>query len=76
MVCVVCPGKAFGPLHYSRQDLGVLTVMRGRDHGLPDYNTVRRALGLDPIRRWADINHNLSAQVGAWSRRYRMLRFA
>ncbi|WAR05023.1 DUOX-like protein [Mya arenaria] len=32
--------KYFGPLHFSRHDLVSLTIMRGRDYGLPDYNTV------------------------------------
>lgn len=35
--------------------------MRGRDNGLPDYNTVRKCFHLDPIERWEDINPDLYA---------------
>ncbi len=53
------PGKSFGPVHFSRHDLAVQTVMRGRDHGLPDYQTVRRSFNLPNISHWADINPTL-----------------
>ncbi len=32
----------------SISDLGVIDVERGRDHGMPDYNDLRRAFGLAP----------------------------
>jgi len=36
-------------------DLGSLNIQRGRDHGLPDYNTVRRFYTGRPARRFSDI---------------------
>ncbi|KAL4228920.1 NAD(P)H oxidase [Mactra antiquata] len=48
--------KYYGPLHYSRHDLVSQIIMRGRDYGLPDYNTVREQVGLQRVQRWEDIN--------------------
>ena len=36
-----------------------MSIMRGRDHGLNDYNSVRAAYGLDPVKAWRDINPDL-----------------
>lgn len=42
---------------------GALNIMRGRDSGLPDYNTVRKCFQLDPVTSWEEINPELySAQ--------------
>lgn len=49
-------GKYYGPLHYSRHDHVSQIIMRGRDYGLPDYNTVREQVGLARITKWEDIN--------------------
>jgi dual oxidase len=46
----------FGPLDFSRRDLAALNIMRGRDSGLPDYNTVRKYFNLPRISNWSDIN--------------------
>ena len=51
-------GHVFGSLDFSRRDLMAVNIQRGRDHGLPDYNTARRYFGLDPIEKWTDINKN------------------
>jgi hypothetical protein len=36
-------------------DLGADDVQRGRDHGMPSYNNLRRAYGLAPARSFTDI---------------------
>ncbi len=40
-------------------DLVSLNIQRGRDHGLPDYNSARRALGLAPVRDFSDISSDV-----------------
>ena len=40
------------------QDLFSLNVQRGRDHGIPDYNTVRRLLGFKEIKSFGEISKN------------------
>jgi hypothetical protein len=37
------------------QDLGAIDVERARDHGIPSYNALRRAYGLEPKRSFVDI---------------------
>ena len=36
-------------------DLGVMDVFRARDHGIPDYNSLRVAYGLRPVDSFIDI---------------------
>jgi len=36
-------------------DFAALTIQRGRDHGLPDYNAVRQAYGLTRIQHFEDM---------------------
>jgi dual oxidase len=36
--------------------------MKGRDYGLPDYNTVREKIGLPPFRTFEDINPKLAKE--------------
>lgn len=49
-------GSVFGTLDFSRRDLMAVNIQRGRDHGLPDYNTARKAFRLKEITKWEDIN--------------------
>eukprot|EP00058_Branchiostoma_floridae_P016106 XP_002601594.1 hypothetical protein BRAFLDRAFT_85837 [Branchiostoma floridae] len=48
-------GFLYGPLTFSRRDLVAMDIQRGRDHGLPDYNTACRQYGLAPLHNWTDI---------------------
>ncbi|KAL4227430.1 hypothetical protein ACF0H5_012874 [Mactra antiquata] len=50
-------GNVFGPLEFSRRDLVAINIQRARDHGLPDYNSVREAYGLPRRESWEDINN-------------------
>ncbi|WIA39466.1 hypothetical protein OEZ86_005565 [Tetradesmus obliquus] len=45
----------FGPSHINGTDLLAINIQRGRDHGLPDYNTCRRAFGLPPATSFHNI---------------------
>jgi hypothetical protein len=46
----------FGPPGAGGFDLASLNIQRGREHGLPDYNTFRIAYGLTPVASFADIS--------------------
>lgn len=43
-------------------DLASLNIQRGRDHGLPDYNTARQALGLPVKTSFAQITDSVEIQ--------------
>ena len=44
------------------QDLIALDVQRGRDHGIPDYNTLRVDLGLPAVTSFSQITKNVQVQ--------------
>ncbi|KAI8789215.1 G-protein coupled receptor 126, partial [Biomphalaria glabrata] len=48
--------NVFGTLDWSRRDLGALNIQRGRDHGLPGYNEIRKAYDLERMNNWTAIN--------------------
>ena len=44
-------------------DLGAIDIQRGRDHGIPYYNDLRRAYGLRPVRSFTDITGESTDQL-------------
>ena len=46
----------FGPPGAGGFDLAALNIQRGRDHGLPDFSSVRSAFGLSPLDWFDDMN--------------------
>jgi hypothetical protein len=52
----------FGNGNAGGQDLIARDIQRGRDNGLPDYNTMRVAYGLPPLTSFAQITSNVQVQ--------------
>lgn len=46
----------FGPPGSGGMDLAAINIQRGRERGLPDFNTIRRELGLEPYEIFRQIN--------------------
>ncbi len=52
----------FGPPGAGGTDLAAVDIQRGRDHGLPDFNTLRDAYGLPKVTQWSQITSNVALQ--------------
>ena len=46
----------FGEPQRGGLDLCVLDIIRARDHGIPDYNSIREEIGLLPVKEFNEIN--------------------
>ncbi len=52
----LCSAPVVNPACFTGiQDLGAIDLARGRDHGMPSYNDMRRAYGLPPEKSFTDI---------------------
>lgn len=58
-------GFVFGALSSSRRDLMAINIMRGRDHGLPDYNTARAHYGLKQRKTFDEICEGVNPNCAA-----------
>lgn len=53
----------FGPPGAGGLDLASLNIQRGRDHGMPDYNTIRTHYGLPAVTDFAGITRDADRQA-------------
>jgi Animal haem peroxidase len=61
-----CAEPAESPSCFSTlADLGAIDVLRGRDHGIPGYNELRRALDLPTVGHFGEITGESSAEMPA-----------
>lgn len=61
--------QMFGPPGAGGMDLCAIDTQRGRDHGVPDFNTVREAFGLARYTNWSDFSSD-NATIEALNNTY------
>ena len=61
--------QMFGPPGAGGMDLCAIDTQRGRDHGVPDFNTVREAFGLAIYTNWSDFSSD-NATIEALNNTY------
>jgi hypothetical protein len=49
------PTKRLPQMVAAGTDIPAINIQRGRDHGVPDYNTCRRTFKLPPAKTFSDI---------------------
>lgn len=52
--------RLFGETMQGGMDLCAIDIQRGRDHGVPDYGTIRAAFGLPEITNFSDVTSDAS----------------
>ena len=62
MVISAVRNVLFGNAGLGGDDLVARDVQRGRDNGMPDYNSMRVAMGLSPVTSFAQITSNVQEQ--------------
>lgn len=63
-------GNVFGPLEFPRRDLMALNIQRGRDHGLPDFNTAREIYGLSRYEKFEEFNKTVHNDTVSFSKEF------
>jgi hypothetical protein len=52
--------RLFGEILQGGMDLCAIDIQRGRDHGVPDYGSIRAAFGLAPISNFTEVSSDAS----------------
>ncbi|MGI9602698.1 MAG: peroxidase family protein [Acidimicrobiales bacterium] len=60
-------GEAIADCFSGVNDLGALDVARAYDHGMPSYNDMRVAYGLDPVTSFAELTGESTEDLGGLS---------
>ncbi len=63
LVVDVLRNRLFGPPGAGGLDLAALDIQRGRDHGVPNYNSLRTSYGLPRVASFAQITSNPTIQA-------------